>query len=92
MYKKIKVIGKVQGVFFRKSTQDKAKELGLKGWVRNEADGSVMTIIQGEEEQLKLMEAWLRVGPSRSNVSELMILEEGYNLKFESFEITYNNE
>lgn len=89
MYKKIKVLGKVQGVFFRKSTQDKAKELGLKGWVRNESDGSVMTIIQGEEDQLKLMEDWLKVGPSRSQVSELMVLEEGYNLKFESFEIKY---
>ncbi|WP_215226637.1 acylphosphatase [Echinicola shivajiensis] len=89
MYKKIKVLGKVQGVFFRKSTQDKAKELGLKGWVRNESDGSVMTIIQGEEDQLKLMEDWLKVGPSKSQVSELMVLEEGYNLKFDSFEIKH---
>ncbi|UCS94923.1 acylphosphatase [Echinicola marina] len=87
MYKKFKVLGKVQGVFFRKSTQDKAMELGLKGWVRNESDGSVLAIIQGEEEPLKLMEAWLKVGPPRSQVSELMVLEEGYNLQFVSFEI-----
>ena len=36
-----RVLGKVQGVFFRKNTQKTAKELGLNGWVRNEADGTV---------------------------------------------------
>lgn len=89
MNKKYKVIGKVQGVFFRKSTQDKARELGIKGWVRNESDGSVMTVIQGSDAQLEAMEKWLKQGPPRAEIKELMLLDEGYDLKFDSFEIVY---
>ncbi len=39
---RIKVTGRVQGVFFRASTKEKAEELGINGWVRNEPDGSVL--------------------------------------------------
>ncbi|GAB3661608.1 hypothetical protein GCM10028791_36240 [Echinicola sediminis] len=89
MNKKYKVIGKVQGVFFRKSTQDKARELGVKGWVRNESDGSVMTVIQGNDAQLEAMEKWLREGPARAEVKELMLLDEGYDRKFDGFEVVH---
>lgn len=89
MNKKYKVIGKVQGVFFRKSTQDKARELGVKGWVRNESDGSVVTVIQGNDAQLEAMEKWLREGPARAEVKELMLLDEGYDRKFDGFEVVH---
>ena len=45
---KIKVFGKVQGVFYRATTKSVADDLRLTGWVRNEADGSVSIIAQGD--------------------------------------------
>ena len=45
----IRVTGKVQGVFFRASTREEAQRLGLCGWVRNEADGSVRIEAEGDE-------------------------------------------
>ncbi|AGA77872.1 acylphosphatase [Echinicola vietnamensis] len=87
MNKKYKILGKVQGVFFRKSTQEKAQEIGVKGWVKNEPDGSVLTVIQGNEEQVKAMEKWLKHGPPQAEVTALLLLSEGYDLKHDTFEI-----
>ena len=49
----LKIYGRVQGVFFRDSSRRKAKELGLSGWVRNEPDGTVQIVAEGEEKSLK---------------------------------------
>ncbi|QDH78920.1 acylphosphatase [Echinicola soli] len=87
MNKKYKILGEVQGVFFRKSTQEKAQGLGVKGWVKNESDGSVLTVIQGSEEQIRLMEEWLAKGPPKAKVTDLLLLNEGYDLKLDGFEI-----
>ncbi len=48
----ILVSGKVQGVFFRSSTKDKAEELSLSGWVRNLSDGRVEAVFEGETEDV----------------------------------------
>lgn len=73
--KRIKVSGRVQGVFFRKSTQQKAMELGIKGWVKNEAEGSVLVEIEGIPSVLVEMEVWLRHGPPMSKVESLEITD-----------------
>jgi len=44
--------GRVQGVGFRQATSDVAHRLGLQGWVRNEADGSVLLVIEGSSEAI----------------------------------------
>ncbi len=49
------VSGKVQGVFFRSSTRDKAKHLGLTGWVRNLEDGRVEAVLEGDKEHIEKM-------------------------------------
>jgi len=73
--KQIRITGKVQGVFFRKSTQDKARQLGISGWVQNEADGSVLTEIEGNAEAIAQMEQWLHQGPEHARVEEVTIAE-----------------
>ncbi|EOZ92089.1 Acylphosphate phosphohydrolase, putative [Indibacter alkaliphilus LW1] len=81
MNRQIKVLGKVQGVFFRKSTQKKAVELGLTGWVKNEEDGSVLVEIEGDLHSILAMQSWLRLGPPNAEVKELEISnadEKGY--------------
>ena len=69
---RIRVEGRVQGVFYRASTQSKALELGLTGWVKNEADGSVLMEIQGSKEAIDKMVKWCHDGPIMSRVDNLV--------------------
>ncbi len=84
----LKIKGKVQGVWYRKSTFDEAKRLGLKGFVRNESDGSVYAEAEGEEEVLDALIAWCKVGPRLARVSEVEV-EEGPMEDFTAFEVRY---
>lgn len=68
---KIVVKGKVQGVFFRACTKDKARELGLAGWVRNHRDGSVRIKVQGEEQAFESFREWVHQGPERAIVDQV---------------------
>lgn len=68
---RIKVKGKVQGVFYRASTQAKAKELGLNGWVANEEDGSVLIEAEGEVQKLDKLLEWCRQGPGAAVVNDV---------------------
>lgn len=84
----IRVRGKVQGVFYRASTVTKAQQLGVKGFVRNEPDGSVYIEAEGDEEKLLELITWSKVGPPRALVDEVIV--ENYNelRNFSSFEVT----
>lgn len=68
----IRVAGRVQGVGFRIWTRDEARRLGLSGWVRNEADGSVMVLAAGSSAALAALVDRLRKGPSGSHVDGLV--------------------
>ncbi len=63
--------GRVQGVFFRASTQREAKRLGLTGWVRNCNDSSVEMVAEGEETGIKDLIAWAQSGPSAARVDRV---------------------
>lgn len=66
------VRGRVQGVFFRQSTQQIATRLGLDGWVRNRTDGAVEGVISGDNTRsLEEFRLWLRHGPARAQVDTL---------------------
>ena len=83
----IKVTGRVQGVFFRASTRDKAVELGLYGFVRNEPDGSVYMEVQGDRKNELV--AWVKAGgPPLGRVDE-MTMEEGEDMDFSTFEVRH---
>lgn len=71
----IKVIGKVQGVWFRASTQKKALELGVVGNVRNLEDGSVWVEAQAEEPALQQLIDWCHLGSPNANVLECIVTE-----------------
>ncbi|RLL52705.1 acylphosphatase [Mariprofundus sp. EBB-1] len=60
--------GRVQGVGFRYHARLKARELGLRGWVRNRADGSVECCICGDALPMQAMQDWLRRGPVGASV------------------------
>ncbi len=65
------VSGKVQGVFFRVSSQQKAIDYGLSGYARNLADGDVEVFLSGEEENVEKMLAWLHHGPEKAEVTQM---------------------
>ena len=69
MRARIVVRGRVQGVAYRVSTQRRARELGLTGWVRNLEDGSVELEAQGAAPVLDELEAWCRRGPMLAKVT-----------------------
>ena len=68
---RVRVRGRVQGVFFRVETRDRARSLGLAGWVRNCADGSVEAVFQGEPERVQSMVDWCGRGPSGASVDSV---------------------
>ena len=68
MRARIVVRGRVQGVAYRASTQHKARELGLTGWVRNLEDGSVELEAQGAADVIDALQTWCHRGPSLAKV------------------------
>jgi len=81
---KIKVHGKVQGVYYRATTVEMAKMHGVCGFVRNEQDGTVYIEVEGEEDNLKKFVEWCHIGSSRS-VVEKVVTEEGTLRHYKNF-------
>ena len=69
----ITVRGRVQGVWFRASTRDEARRLGISGFVCNQPDGSVYLEAEGSEEAMTQLLAWLEHGPPLARVDEIQV-------------------
>lgn len=82
----ISIKGKVQGVYFRLSTKAVADQLGIKGFVRNLADGSVYIEAEGDDFALDCLKEFCEEGPERAVVEEV-ICEEGVWEDFKNFEV-----
>lgn len=82
----VRVTGHVQGVGFRAATVRQAHLLGVTGWVRNAADGSVEALVQGEPEQVDLMLSWLHRGPPMARVDEVAHGQNHTERHFDNFQ------
>lgn len=69
----VRVTGRVQGVFFRQSTREKARDLGLSGTVRNQDDGSVLVIAAGCPDRLTSLITWCHSGPPSAKVASVEV-------------------
>lgn len=69
----VTVTGRVQGVFYRAWAREQAAALGVAGWVRNCADGSVAAHVEGEEAAVAEMIARMRTGPSAARVERVEV-------------------
>ncbi len=69
------VHGQVQGVGFREATRERALELGVRGWVRNQDDGTVLVHAEGPEPALKSLEAFMSGGPLAARVQRVEIAQ-----------------
>jgi len=83
-----RVAGRVQGVFFRASTQSAASDLGLSGWVKNTPMGEVELVACGDEAQLEQLERWLWQGPPHARVDAVTVAPVEVQV-FIGFEIRY---
>ena len=73
---RVRIHGRVQGVFFRAEAAQRARSLRLAGWVRNCPDGSVEAVFEGDDERVSSMVEWCRRGPSGARV-------DGVDVKWE---------
>lgn len=82
----ISISGYVQGIFFRVTAKEKAEKLGIRGFARNEPDGSVYIEAEGEKDKLGEFIKWCHDGPEVANVEKVEI-SEGPLRNFLEFEI-----
>ncbi len=82
------ITGLVQGVFFRKVTKLIADKLDIKGWVKNNPDGSVEIYAEGTDEQLQKLKQWCSKGPPAAKVTEVKITDTS-DEHYDCFEISF---
>lgn len=81
----LKIIGHVQGVFYRQSTKETAVRLGLTGWAKNCPDGSVEVIFEGEREAVDAAIEWCRQGPAAAHVTEVAVAWHDFKDEYPGF-------
>ncbi len=82
-----KVLGRVQGVFFRTFVERWAVQLRLTGYVRNLPDGSVEVRAEGDRQQLEKLVGYLKTGPPASHVKEVIVDWQEYTGNFLNFRV-----
>jgi acylphosphatase len=73
---RVRVTGRVQGVWYRESCRQVADRIGVAGWVRNEPDGSVAAVVEGEEAAVDRLLEWMRTGPRHAVVTDVAVEAE----------------
>lgn len=81
------ISGIVQGVFYRLSTQQKARNLGLTGWVRNLPDGRVEAVAVGPANLVEALIAWCQDGPDRARVEHVEVRDADASEEYGDFEV-----
>ena len=83
------VTGRVQGVFFRQSLKAKAIQNNIFGWVKNLGDGRVECILEGNEENIRILVDWTHNGPANAIVENVEIYNEKFDNAFIKFDVLY---
>ncbi|MBU1053615.1 MAG: acylphosphatase [Proteobacteria bacterium] len=86
---RVMISGRVQGVCFRMETKRVADSFNVSGWVKNNKDGTVEAVFEGEKKAVESVVRWCEKGPSLSKVSRVDMREEDYNGEFRGFDIIY---
>ena len=83
------ISGRAQGVFFRKHTQERARALGLTGWVKNLEDGRVEIVAEGARAKVEQLLSWARQGPPGAQVEKAQVSWQKPTGQFTDFTIAY---
>jgi acylphosphatase len=73
---RVRVTGRVQGVFYRASCAREARARSVAGWVRNAEDGAVEAAFEGQAADVEALLAWCRGGPPLARVDAVEVMEE----------------
>ncbi len=84
---RLRIEGRVQGVFFRYSAVEESVRLRLRGWVRNCPDGSVEVVAEGPRQNIEDLIRWCHHGPPGAHVHNVRIQREDYKGEFSTFHI-----
>ena len=87
--KRFRIYGHVQGVGFRYFTRQYALKIGVTGFVRNLADGSVEVIAVGSESQIEALDAWLQEGPRTAIVDDVFVEDYLGEKEFTAFQVLH---
>jgi acylphosphatase len=85
--RRVRLTGRVQGVWFRDSTRAVADDNGVAGWVHNRSDGSVEATLEGPADAVARVIAWCHHGPPRARVERVEVSEEEPEGLTGSFEV-----
>ena len=83
------ISGRVQGVWYRASTKQKAEQLGITGWVKNTIEGGVEAVFEGEEKIIEDMIKWCYNGPPNAMVKDVKVKRQTLINDFNGFSIKY---
>lgn len=84
---KIYVSGDVQGVFFRHYTKKMARSLNVNGWCRNNPDGTVIIVAEGEDKEINELAKWCKIGSPMAKVREVKVDQEKFTGSEQRFEV-----
>jgi len=84
------ISGRVQGVWYRASTKQKAEELELTGWVKNTVEGNVEAVFEGDESKVNEMIAWCWKGPPLAKVADVTIERKSVVGGFADFAVLHD--
>jgi acylphosphatase len=80
--------GRVQGVYFRMHCEERARTLGIKGWVANQEDGSVECVFEGKRKDVEALIEYCRCGQPHARVSDCDVRWNKHTGRFNDFRIT----
>jgi len=83
------VTGRVQGVFFRQSLKAKSIQNDVFGWVKNLQDGRVECLLEGNEENIRILVEWANSGPANAIVENVEVHNEKFDNEFTTFDVLY---
>lgn len=86
---RLRITGRVQGVWYRGSTEREATRLGVHGWVRNLPDGSVEALLEGTPGAVRALVGWCRTGPPGARVAGVVETPEPVRGDLKGFTTTY---
>jgi acylphosphatase len=73
---RVRISGRVQGVFYRAACAERARAIGVSGWARNLRDGGVEAVFEGRPDQVRQMLDWCREGPPSARVDSVEVTDE----------------
>jgi len=83
------ISGKVQGVWFRANTKQKAEQYGITGWIKNTKEGNVEAVFEGENKHIKELIEWCQRGPPLAEVEDVIVEKQRPTNAFDGFIIKY---